>query len=297
MTRKGMVLPAGSKWVGSCDGGPVNLDPGYKSTSAEAASESTIKPFGRAHNMGLAPYHVVPGWGHGLIWAVFQNSAVSFRAITLTMSLALATAMLRASGRTSGEYSLVLVSAKLVPVFVVVQNLATLLFLVVDVACKWIIMGRRYQGRFNWDESDYCQRWQIYLASSAFIRSAYAGRGILDYLRGSAYLVWYFRLLGAKIGRDVCLYPKGADPMMTEPDLVRIGDEACIDNASIIAHINTQGQFSLNTVVVGQRVTLRSFSRVLSGAVVMEGATLLEHTLILSGDVVDAYTTCQAMRF
>jgi len=145
MTRKGMVLPAGSKWVGSCDGGPVNLDPGYKSTSAEAASESTIKPFGRAHNMGLAPYHVVPGWGHGLIWAVFQNSAVSFRAITLTMSLALATAMLRASGRTSGEYSLVLVSAKLVPVFVVVQNLATLLFLVVDVACKWIIMGRRYQ--------------------------------------------------------------------------------------------------------------------------------------------------------
>lgn len=31
--------------------------------------------------------------------------------------------------------------------------------------------------------------------------------------------------------------------MMTEPDLVTIGDGAAIDNASLIAHINTKGQF------------------------------------------------------
>lgn len=36
-------------------------------------------------------------------------------------------------------------------------------------------------------------------------------------------LVWYFRALGCKIGKNVCLYPTGGDPMMTEPDLVMIG--------------------------------------------------------------------------
>ncbi len=31
--------------------------------------------------------------------------------------------------------------------------------------------------------------------------------------------------------------------MMTEPDLVTIGDNACVDNASLISHINTRGIF------------------------------------------------------
>jgi hypothetical protein len=39
--------------------------------------------------------------------------------------------------------------------------------------------------------------------------------GLLEGLQGSQYLVWYFRLLGCSIGRDVCLYPNGGDPMMT----------------------------------------------------------------------------------
>ena len=41
------------------------------------------------------------------------------------------------------------------------------------------------------------------------------------------------------------------DPMMTEPDLVTIGDGANIDDASIIAHINSRGSFRLNTLKVG----------------------------------------------
>jgi hypothetical protein len=42
-------------------------------------------------------------------------------------------------------------------------------------------------------------------------------------IHGSQYLVWYFQCLGATIGKNVCLYPNGGDPMMTEPDLVTIG--------------------------------------------------------------------------
>ena len=55
--------------------------------------------------------------------------------------------------------------------------------------------------------------------------------------------VIHIQLLGAKIGTNVCLYPNGGDPMMTEPDMVTIGDDASIDDASLIAHINTRGIF------------------------------------------------------
>ena len=129
--------------------------------------------------------------------------------------------------------------------------------------------------------------WQIYLSATVIIRKAYYGNGILDHLNGSAYLVWFFRAHGCHIGKDVCLYPTGADPIMTEPELVQIGSRAAIDDASLIAHINSRGQFSLNAVVVSAGATLRAHSRLLSGATMMPHSTLLEHTLVLGGDVVD----------
>ena len=96
-----------------------------------------------------------------------------------------------------------------------------------------------------WDESSYCQRWQVYLTLQEIRRAERRRTGILDLIEGSQYLVWYFRALGASIGDNVCLYPNGGDPMMTEPDLVAIGDNASIDDASLIAHINTRGTFRL----------------------------------------------------
>jgi hypothetical protein len=67
--------------------------------------------------------------------------------------------------------------------------------------------------------------------------------GILDMIQGSQYLVWYYRALGASIGNNVCLYPNGGDPMLTEPDLVTIEDFVSVDDASLVAHINTRGIF------------------------------------------------------
>jgi hypothetical protein len=63
---------------------------------------------------------------------------------------------------------------------------------------------------------------------------------LVCFFQGSQYLVWYFRALGASIGARVCLYPNGANPMMTEPDLVTIGDMAGVDEASLVAHINSK---------------------------------------------------------
>jgi hypothetical protein len=140
------------------------------------------------------------------------------------------------------------------------------LSLVFVVAAKRAIIGARTVGQHSWDTSSYCQRWQMFLCAEELRRSVgFGGRGILDFLRGSWYLVAYFRVMGAKIGRDACLYPNGGDPMMTEPELVTINDGACVDNASLIAHLNVKGQFSLNQLWLGELATMRSNTRLLSG--------------------------------
>lgn len=75
--------------------------------------------------------------------------------------------------------------------------------------------------------------------------------------------------------------------MMTEPDLVQIGQGACIDDAYLISHINTRGVFKLNRIAVGNYCVLKSNSRLLSGSGMENNSILLEHTLVLSGEEVD----------
>ena len=86
----------------------------------------------------------------------------------------------------------------------------------------------------------------------------------------------------------MCLYPTGADPPMPEPDLVSIGDGACVNFAHVIAHTNTLGTFSLNTVIIRERATLCSESRIMGGSVIGPDAILLDHTLAMVGDDVAA---------
>ena len=74
--------------------------------------------------------------------------------------------------------------------------------------------------------------------------------------------------------------------MMTEPDLVTIGDGACIEAAHIVAHTNVMGVFRLDKLEIGSYCTMRDNSRLISGGVLMDYSTLLEHSLVMPGDVV-----------
>lgn len=165
--------------------------------------------------------------------------------------------------------------------------------LTVDVVGKWLLLGRRKAGEYAWDQSSYCQRWQMYLTLQEIRRGERHKTGVLDMIQGSQFLVWYFRALGATIGNNVCLYPNGGDPMFTEPDLVTIGDFVGVDDASLIAHINTRGVFRLNPLVVGNGCILKSMSRLLSGATMEPHSILLEHTLVLAGEQVEAGSVWQ----
>ena len=82
--------------------------------------------------------------------------------------------------------------------------------------------------------------------------------GILGAISGSAYIVWFFRALGAKVGRDCAIFAGGRVGLMTEPDLVELGDRVALDDCSVVAHINSRGNFSLNKLNIGSSYVFRS---------------------------------------
>lgn len=280
LAAEGMDIAVGSVWVGSRSGCAINVapsDPSY-------ATNDTMTPFGRAFYQRKAPYFVLPLWFIVLYNTLWQAFCTCYRNSPTALSLILCREIMlidKIPYRVHDLFQFTLIA--FIPLHLALCSFA----LSFDIACKWLLLGQRKQGSYAWDESSYCQRWQVYLTLEEIRRSERRRTGILDLIEGSQYLVWYFRCLGATIGDNVCLYPNGGDPMMTEPDLVTIGNGASIDEASLIAHINTRGTFRLNPLVVGHGCVLKSNTRLLSGATMENHSAMLEHTLVLAGETVD----------
>lgn len=162
------------------------------------------------------------------------------------------------------------------------------------IGSKWALLGRRQPGNYDWDKSSYCQRWQIFLNIERFRRACYRGHGILGMLTSTHWVVLYFKAMGANIGKDCAIFANGNPSLyFTEPDLLTLGDRVTVDDASLVGHVNSRGKFDLNRLNVGDRCVLRSGSRLLSGANMEKDACLMEHTLVMGGDVVNEGETMQ----
>lgn len=265
--------------------------------------EASSSPFGRAFYGGQATYRV---WGQFTIFCYSVAVAVisatwwnagSIAAVQVVGHLYKANTSITSPGgflhldNMWRPANLFILFWGLIVVIMAFQSLVVLAF---TVAAKWVVMGRRLPGNYDWDKSSYCQRWQLFLKLETFRRKCYSDLGILGLLTGTHFMVLYFRSLGATIGADCALFASGAPSLMfTEPDLLTLGDRVAVDDASLVGHINTRGKFDLNPLSVGARSVLRSGSRLLSGARMEEDSCLLEHTLVMAGDVVEAGVTMQ----
>ena len=295
LAKEDFVYPQGSVYVGSRSGNSVCV---VHEDILRKSKRYDRSPFGLAFYDRKASFFVLPltmivfyntmiqmfcsVYHHiGPILSVFTVIAVHGGSIHVYQNSNVAGSC--TADQLSWNKSLARVLLIAIPVYFALNIYA----LLIDISAKWLIIGLRKQGEYPWNQSDYCQRWQLYLSIQEI------KRGILDLIRGSEYLNYYYRSLGCKIGKNVCLYPNGGDPMMTEPDLVTFGDDVSVDEASLIAHINTRGIFSLNPLRVESGCVLKSNSRLLSGASMEENSILLEHTLILLGETVEPSTVWQ----
>ena len=276
---EGFVAPAGSTWIGQ-DGSDAPIE--LEAATPRRVQAPTLRPYGRAMYLGEANYTVWPLGAHiafNIVWAAF---AALWRTAPMIAALLLTRSVLIAEGQGLRNTTDILL---LLTGFYLPLHLAFALgALGVLVATKWLIIGHRVEGEHFWTQSSYCQRWKIHSVISSLSSGWFGTRDVLAFLEGSAFLVWYFRAEGARIGTNVCLYPNGADPMMEEPDFLNIGDGACIDQAVLIAHLNTRGEWMMGPIEIGPRACLRTASRVMMMSTVGERSTLLEGTLVLAGD-------------
>ncbi|KAH6691405.1 peroxisomal-coenzyme A synthetase [Plectosphaerella plurivora] len=261
----------------------------------QVPEKRTFSPFGRAFYLKQAPYRVFGPFVIFLYSTFLTVFTAFFWNVPNISSIMIVDRVLRFRVDSVNTAHDVLIVWGMVTVCIaVLTTLHAIVALAVVIGAKWALLGRRVPGNYDWDKSPYCQRWQLFLSIERLRRHCYRGEGILGMLTGTQWIVWYFRALGADIGANCALFANGRPSLMfTEPDLIKLGNRVVVDDASVVGHINTRGKFDLNRLAVGDGCVLRTGSRLLSGAAMRNGSCLLEHTLIMGGDVVEEGWTMQ----
>jgi non-ribosomal peptide synthetase-like protein len=111
-------------------------------------------------------------------------------------------------------------------------------------------------------------------------------------LTGTPFVCWYFRLLGARIGRRV--YMETTD--LSEFDLATIGDEAALNaDCTIQTHLFEDRVMKMSTIEIGPRCVVGAGSLVLYDTRMEEGASLGDLSLLMKGEVLPAGTAWQGI--
>ncbi|CAD6886851.1 unnamed protein product [Tilletia laevis] len=288
----------GTVWMGSKNGEAVSFGKAAKDNKegAEAVGgeDETITPFGKAYYRRKATFFVFPYLmlvAINLAMAIFSSAYWATPAVITVVTMN----MLRIAFENKLPvlfndhwYRPGLVYAYIAVAFIIAMTAQMLLAFCWVIGTKWAVIGRRREGRYDWDKSSYCQRWQLHLTLQRLLGRGYGGH-IIGLISGSIYAVWYLRALGANIGKECAIWAGGKPSLqLTEPELVTMGDHVCLDDCSVVAHINSRGRFSLNKLRIGDGCAMRSGSRLLSGASMEPRSMLLEHTLVASGEIAEA---------
>ncbi len=138
----------------------------------------------------------------------------------------------------------------------------------IAVATKWIVLGRVRPGSYPLWGSYYLRWW--------FTHSI-VGALPLRRLTGTPLLAAVYRLLGAKIGKDVFL---GTDRLGAY-DLISIGDGSSINElVSAEGHSIEDGELVIGPVTVGRDCFVGTWSVLGEGAVMEDGARLEELSMM-----------------
>jgi non-ribosomal peptide synthetase-like protein len=115
---------------------------------------------------------------------------------------------------------------------------------------------------------------------------------LIGALTGTPFVCWYFRLLGAKIGRRV--YMETTD--LSEFDLVHVGDQAALNaDCTIQTHLFEDRVMKMSTINIAPRCKVGAGSLVLYDTRLEEGAALGDLSLLMKGETLPAWTSWQGI--
>lgn len=157
----------------------------------------------------------------------------------------------------------------------IVYNFVELVLLLLNVALKWIIMGRYKVAEHRFFGS-YHIRWMAMMIFGSGISA------LQDCFHGTIFEVWLARACGAKIGKEC--YLAG---LMIEYDLLTVGDYVTIcSGCDTTGHTVENMVIKLATTRIGDGAAMLPGSFAMPGSVVEDEAVLMEHTQVLKGETV-----------
>ncbi len=134
----------------------------------------------------------------------------------------------------------------------------------ISAALRWAVLMRLKAGRWPVHSNVYCRRWlvnQIQESSLNILHGVYA----------TVYAPFWYRLLGAKVGRDAEI----STAQGVVPDLLTLGDESFIADGVMLGDESIQGGWMQTQPTV---ISKRSF--VGNGAYIPDGTVIPENVLI-----------------
>ncbi|HEY2924872.1 MAG TPA: DapH/DapD/GlmU-related protein [Candidatus Eisenbacteria bacterium] len=156
-----------------------------------------------------------------------------------------------------------------------------LAYLVLVVLIRQLIFFRSREGDYAF-VSSYAIRW-AFLGSLVGLAKIL----ILDHIKGMPILNAFYRVMGARIGKNVLINTSN----LFDFDLLEIGDNAFIGgDAVIIGHVGERGVLRIRPVRIGARCTVGQSSVVFPGATMEEGSVLGALSLLPKGKTLPAGT-------
>lgn len=155
------------------------------------------------------------------------------------------------------------------------------------IALKWTVVGRYRPGERP--------LWNTFVWRNELVNAVHehlSNDWFVSILQGTPFLCWVFRALGARIGKRV--YLETTD--ITEHDLVRLGDDACVNaDATLQTHLFEDRVMKMSTVDVGDRCTIGALSLVLYDTRMEADANLNSLSLLMKGETLPAGTNWEGI--
>ncbi len=244
----------GGSWLGSP---PVQLQ--YRQPSPSFSEERTYQPTHRARLVRavVEAFRVtLPSAGF-----IIVTTTVITATFTLMRSLGLVKALL------------------LLPV---TYGVACTVVALAVVLAKWLVMGR-FRPFTHPLYTTYVWRLEAVNALYEFLATPLS----LDAIQGTPLLPFYFRLLGAKVGKGVYLHTTG----LIEFDLVTIGDHCSINQDSVLqTHLFEDRVLKASTLKVGNYCDIGAYSIVLYDSKMEDHSHLDSLSLLMKGETLPADT-------
>ncbi len=150
----------------------------------------------------------------------------------------------------------------------------------ITIIAKWLIVGR-----YKPTERPLWSRFVFRSELITCIHETLAVPFLVDILRGTPFINWYFRLMGCQIGKRV--YMDTTD--FTEFDTIRIGNDAALNSdCGLQTHLFEDRVMKVSTVNIGDRCTVGSGAIVLYDTIMAPDSSLGNLSMLMKGESLPA---------